>query len=294
MQTYLVIFSIAFVTGCSGGTKVTWTLKTSPVSSLPKYTTVFGVPVFAASSTTAAQFQHAASVLAAWLDNDGDGCVDNPTVLTKLTEKQDLGDGIKVQASIVVPGNDGTWTNALSESLETAGYFTNAPLFNGELLPSCSGPAATSSCADATLEEIWHVITSVGYAKAFPTTFAESSTSNSLLTQAMDVARGGKFTTIPTTYPSSAWYTYNDSTCNYKCMATEYIYWGVTAWVGALAGRGDQIKNEWKFETRAKLEAGDLKMTAIIKDTSTYKLPNISPNGTYYGPATCSSGANHS
>ena len=65
---------------------MTWTLKTSPVSSLPKYTRVFGVPVFAASSTTAAQFQHTASVLAAWLDNDGDGCVDNPTVLTKLTE----------------------------------------------------------------------------------------------------------------------------------------------------------------------------------------------------------------
>ena len=244
---------------------MTWTLKTSPVSSLPKYTTVFGVPVFAASSTTAAQFQHAASVLAAWLDNDGDGCVDNPTVLTKLTEKQDWGGGIKVQASIIIPGNDGTWTNALSQSLEAAGYTTNAPIYNGELLPSCSGPAATSSCADATLEEIWHVITSVGYAKAFPTTFAVSSTSNSLLTQAMDVARGGKFTTIPTTYPSSAWYTYYDSTCNYECMATEYIYWGVNAWVGALVGRGDGISNEWKFETRAKLEAGDLKMTAIIK-----------------------------
>merc|ERR1719510_1169297 len=86
-------------TGGSGGSKVTWSLKTSPVSSLPKYTTVFGVPVFAASSTTAAQFQHTASVLAAWLDNDGDGCVDNPTVLTKLTEKTD-----SVQASIVVPG----------------------------------------------------------------------------------------------------------------------------------------------------------------------------------------------
>ena len=117
---------------------MTWTLKTSPVSSLPKYTTVFGVPVFAASSTTAAQFQHAASVLAAWLDNDGDGCVDNPTVLTKLTEKQDWGGGIKVQASIIIPGNDGTWTNALSQSLEAAGYTTNAPIYNGELLPSCS------------------------------------------------------------------------------------------------------------------------------------------------------------
>ena len=38
-----------------------------------------------------------------------------------------------------------------------------------------------------------------------------------------------------------------------------------SAWVGALAGRGDAISNEWKLETRAKLEAGDLKVTAIIK-----------------------------
>ena len=156
-------------------------------------------------------------------------------------------------------------TGSLVLTLETAGYYTSAPLYNGELLPSCSGPAATSSCADASLEEIWHVITDAGYAKAFPATFSTDSTSNSLLVQAMDVARGGKFTTIPSSYPSSAWYTYNDSTCTYSCQATEYIYWGVTAWVGALVGRGDEIKNEWKFETRAKLEAGDVKMTAIIK-----------------------------
>ena len=82
--------------------------------------------------------------------------------------------------------------------------------------------------------------------------------------------------------------------------------------MGALAGRGDAISNEWKLETRAKLEAGDLKITAIIKvrryyvdtghhytmycaqDTATYKLPNVSPDGKYYGPATCSAGTNHS
>merc|ERR1719312_1118564 len=61
-----------------GGTKVTWALKTSPFPQLPKYTTVFGASVFAVSSVTDAQFQHVASVLAEWLDNDEDGCVDNP------------------------------------------------------------------------------------------------------------------------------------------------------------------------------------------------------------------------
>ena len=32
--------------------QVTWKLKTSPVKLLPKYTTVFGVPVLASASTT--------------------------------------------------------------------------------------------------------------------------------------------------------------------------------------------------------------------------------------------------
>ena len=71
--------------------------------------------------------------------------------------------------------------------------------------------------------------------------------------------------TIPNPYPSGAWYTYNDTTCNYTCMATEYIFWGVNAWVGALVGRGTQIQEEWRFETREKLEAGDVLMTALIK-----------------------------
>ena len=249
-------------------TKVTWTMKTSPVSSLPKYTTVFGVPVFAASSITDAKFQHAASVLAEWLDNDEDGCVDNPSVLTALLAKHN-GD----QTAIVSPGTSGarhnnhtsSWTGTLQHELGEAGYSSSAPIFNEELLPNCAGPAATASCADASLEEIWHTITSHGYYYAFPSVFNTSADSNSTLTQALDIARGGKFTSIPSSYPSTAWYTYNDSTCTYVCQATEYIYWGVSAWVGALAGRGDGIKNEWKFETRAKLEAGDLKMTAIIK-----------------------------
>ena len=242
---------------------MTWPLKTSPVTSLPKYTTVFGVPVFSVGSTTEAQFQHAASVLAELLDNDGDGCVDNPTVLTKLTEKTDV-DKLLVQASIVMPGKGGSWEkeDALTQSLFNAGYWAgrqgygyyNALLNDEYLLPSCSGPTATSSCADASLEKIWHVITTQGYAKAFPWIFDASRLSE--LASASDAARSEEGT---------PWYTNNDATCNYECKTNKYFYWGIAAWVGALVGRGDAIKNEWKFETKAKLEAGDLKMTAIIK-----------------------------
>merc|ERR1711970_1073060 len=179
--------------GTVNSSKVVWPLKTSPVTSLPKFTTVFGMGVFGASSVTDVQFQHVASVLAEWLDNDEDGCVDNPLVLTKLVSSSP-------KASIVVPGKDGSWTDTLFLALEAAGYINTAPLYTGETLPACAGPAATSQCADASLEEIWHVITSLGYAKAWPGTFGTGQTPASKLTQAMDVARGGKFLTPPITY----------------------------------------------------------------------------------------------
>ena len=71
------------------------------------------------------------------------------------------------------------------------------------------------------------MITSAGYTPAFPAVFGTSASASSLLTEAMDTARGGKFTSVPASYPASAWYTYNDSTCTYTCMAVEYIYWAI-------------------------------------------------------------------
>merc|ERR1712080_40328 len=107
--------------------------------------------------------------------------------------------------------------------------------------------------------------------------------SNSLLTTAMDVARGGKFTTIPSSYPASAWYTYNDATCDYRCMATEYVYWGISAYVGSIAGRKNSIANEWKLSTKAELLSGDVKLSAILQDTSTYRAPTTCASGAASG-----------
>ena len=43
------------------------------------------------------------------------------------------------------------------------------------------------------------------------------------------------------------------------------MYWGMAAWVGALEGRKTAIQKEWRFETKAKLEAGDALLTALFK-----------------------------
>ena len=60
---------------------------------------------------------------------------------------------MKPQPAILVPGTTGL-NNTIGQGFDKAGYFCNAPLYTGEVLPKCSGPAATSVCADATLEEV--------------------------------------------------------------------------------------------------------------------------------------------
>ena len=79
----------------------------------------------------------------------------------------------------------------------------------------------------STICQVLHVITSAGFTPAFPAVFGTSASASSLLTEAMDTARGGKFTSVPASYPAAAWYTYTDTTCTYTCMAVEYIYWAI-------------------------------------------------------------------
>ena len=52
---------------------------------------------------------------------------------------------------------------------------------------------------DATLEEVLHLITFVGFQGAYPDVFGERPGTE--LAKAMDVARGGQFLEIPDQYP---------------------------------------------------------------------------------------------
>ena len=98
----------------------------------------------------------------------------------------------------------------------------------------------------------------------------------------MDEARGGQFMMVPNEYPSEAWYTYNDRTCDYDCMATEYLYWALTSILGAQASqeRCSEVNWEWRLCTRAQVETTDTAVYQLLTDPQ-YRLPTRLPNGDY-------------
>ena len=92
---------------------------------------------------------------------------------------------------------------------------------------------ALRGALDAPLEEVLHLITRQGYANAYPSELGYTIGTD--LAKAMDLARGGHFPDRrPEKYPDGAWYTYYDNySCSYDCMVSEYIYWALTSILGA-------------------------------------------------------------
>merc|ERR1711971_1240629 len=104
----------------NNGSALIFPLKTSPVSEYPMYTEVFGVPVFGHSSISDAKFQHVASVLAEWLDNDEDGCVDIPLVVSKMTTTSP-------KPFTWAERDNGQMTNAEQDAFTSAGFQPSTP-----------------------------------------------------------------------------------------------------------------------------------------------------------------------
>ena len=217
---------------------------------------VFGIPIYAYSDVEDSKLLHAANLMAQYLDNNEDGTVDNMTLLTALTTNNAALFMWKSESQINLNAQD---------------------LGADESIPSWHTNGHTGRF-DAAIEEVWHVITHTGYANAYPTIFGENAGSS--LTNAMDIARGGNFTTIPNSYPASAWYTYDDQTCEYDCMATEYIYWAMTSILGAQEKRLNEIAQEWVLNTRTLVENTDTTIYSLLTDTQ-YMFPTVLPDGTY-------------
>ena len=228
-----------------------------------KKTDVFGIKVYATENVDNDKILHAASILAEYLDNDEDGIIDNQRIVDKLIEKK---------AWILMAEDD-------SES-RAAIRFPIGNRFFLELYEEEVSIINGSPRFDASLEEILHLITQYGYAEVYPNKFGENK--NSEIAKAMDEARGGYFKNVPNSYPSSAWYTYDDKTCNYSCQITEYTYWALTSILGAqeFPGRLEEIQNEWKLNTKEKVKNNDSQAYRLLTDLE-FKFPTYLPDGKY-------------
>ena len=260
-------------------------------SSFTKGLTVFGISLLATSGVSDAKLLHAANVTAELLDNDENGTVDNTCVVAKLND---------LSTYVTMYNTDSSEFN--TDTLVAAEVTKMTSLGANETVDNY----ADNSSHNASIEEIFHLITQYGYSNVYPTVFGESNTSTATMAQAMDVARGsttpqrdlsaGDNSTgwdynntdcstagsVDNTSNDKAWYFYADKTADYQTMQTEYMYWSVSSKFGMHDSAAGLTKasTEWCPNTKAKLLAQDPTIYNLI-DNSTYAFPTVLPNASY-------------
>ena len=230
------------------------------------------------------KLQHVATIAAEYLDNNEDGMPDDLATNAALARNH----------AVMMLTRDAWERDAIRRRSDmTAG--DQKPLDYIEVQQgqyadetNAAGTLCGPDCGtlpDASLEEVLHLIQTAGYADAHQDLSPwPKGRRTTLLTEAMDVARGGKFQTTPATYPEAAWYHYNDTTCEYRCMAVEYFYWGLTTYLGAQGDlnpiRCRMIEDEWEPCTKAQFQATDTRLYELVTNPR-YNLPSRLPDGSY-------------
>jgi len=318
MEPFIILFLI--ISGTSAllpipapGTKctdqITFNVQDSGLAAFPKKVEVFGIPILAAQGFFEAseggrnKLQHVASVLAELIDNDNDGCPDDPNVLAKLLEpcsnpicsqiapNQDLKKAISLPYRMDDPYD--------ANSVINAGYITPVGVGEDETHPICSGLNMTGNCRDSALEEVLHLVTEQGHALAHKKVFGNKWKPKSKLTKAMDKARGKRMKKTPDSvskYPKKAWFTFADASCDYSCNADEYVFWGYVAYTGAGNGLADvpKFNEEFKLLKKKDFMKKDKRLKKLFDKSksgkSSYRFPTEIVDGIYTGCPVCSGG----
>jgi len=263
--------------------KVKWAKKSkSTVTGFDLYK-VFGVHAFCETGGNKTDCQHMLSVLASYLDNDNDGCIENPPEFLKNINSAKLdSQGVEGRGALILTKKMGF---QMPPGFE--GKYYGLTMWEDETKPECSGTKSTENCIDASQEEVFHLLTDAGYGPTWPKVFGLLKTSNSNLTRAMDKARGGRLLTPPWKYSKKAWYKHDESSCGYdRCQTTEY-HWNAYA---SYAGISKNRKMTYLYgpNTPDKMKKQDPDMYKILSDTKTgYRTPKVAPTGTYTGCAVC-------
>ena len=285
-----------------------------------KYCNVFGIHIFGTKKTPSDKVLWAGNILAEYLDNDRDGKVDNSLILENMLsnnaalimayDEEDEESSINyLQNLFNIDDDSGThyeedsgtdYEEDSGTDYEYEEGFNSYVLNNEsniqimEIIKNSQMVYAIETGNnlkysfgeprfDASLEEILHLITDKGYSTAYPDIFGPNK--GTKIANLMDKARGGYFKNVPDKYPDSAWYTYEDDSCEYDCQITEYLYWGIiTILKPEWKDRSMDLNKEWKIRksdgSLMTLGERDPEFFELLTNEK-YKFPKILPTGNY-------------
>ena len=258
----------------------------------PQIKDVFGIKVYASASIDITKVEHAAAVLAEYLDNDQDGVADDQKVVNSL---------LRFKSGVAIHQNEEEEARAMpnySKLTETNDIYLKA-LYGEEIRPVGPRFLKGSYEADGSIEEILHLITVKGYSYAYPNTFGfedsfPGEAESSELSEAARIARGGIEDEARDSYPEDAWYRRYDAGCTWGCIINEYIYWGIISYLDGLnqscmdfdqicddhLDAGSKFFNEWELNTPEKIKNRDKSLHKILTSKE-YILPAKLPSGNY-------------
>jgi hypothetical protein len=229
-----------------------------------KHVDVLGLHVYASSATSNAKVLHAARTLAQWIDNDEDGTADEPHVHATM---------VSLHASMIMWQTENEFEQSGAEDIIPDSVFDSTVLqllFGDETRPGYP----ENQNFDASLEECLHLVTFGGYAITYPNIFGEFP--GTQVADAMDANIAG------------GWFHYDDWTCEYDCLITEYTYWALTSMLGAqnYSWRISEITQEWELYSDSLMQTHDPAMRALLSDPQ-WKFATVLPDDDYSPSAPC-------
>mmetsp|Transcript_1797 Transcript_1797/g.3279 ORF Transcript_1797/g.3279 Transcript_1797/m.3279 type:complete len:361 (+) Transcript_1797:34-1116(+) len=268
-----------------------------------------GIHVVATAGVPDVKVERVANVLAEFLDNDEDSYLDNTDVVVEMERRGATMIMFKNSDEMEDSGFDGIpGFDAQDVEGDETGKLMRARLMTADSIGDdhrCKH--RPELICDAPLEEVFHLVTDSGFAFTYPELFGTNP--GTALTVTMDNLIGdcgyasvsnplGRYSHFR--FPDcTGRYHYDDSTCDYKCLATEYFHHFVASYNGEYPwGRGnmcdgDGLKHrsrEWELcadapngdlePSRQLLRHYDPDFFELFTDEF-YRIPLRMPDGNY-------------
>ena len=225
---------------------------------LPRYTTVFGIPVLGTATVNDNAIKHAANMLASYLDNNFDGVVDDSALLATFSSGLY---GIVVYADATEEASLASTFGSFAVNRTFGVYQSEMNNYLGDGVSGQRDLASEKILKNMLIPRISGLYTDL------------STTRPTTLTTALDASRGGYQAggVAGYNYPAFAWYT-DPTGLSYNDLCYEYLYLLTTSMSGALVWRAPGITALFDHYTSLLLASNDAAGYSIANN-ATYKLP---------------------